>query len=246
MAVAVMMLRLDKYLADMGKGTRKEIKKKIQKGLVLVDGKVVKEPERKVDPDVQEVSLEGKVIPYAAFSYLMLNKPAGLVSATRDPKEKTVLDLIKGEKRKDLFPVGRLDKDTVGLLLMTNDGELAHRLLSPAKHVDKVYFARVKGLVDERDVELFATGVDIGDDKLCLPAELKIKKLEKETGESEVEICIKEGRFHQVKRMFQAVGKEVLFLQRLQMGTLCLDETLKPGEYRELTEEEKEKLCCRI
>ena len=245
MAVAVMMLRLDKYLADMGKGTRKEIKKKIQKGLVLVDGKVVKEPERKVDPDVQEVSLEGKVITYAAFSYLLLNKPAGVVSATRDSKEKTVLDLIKGEKRKDLFPVGRLDKDTVGLLLLTNDGELAHRLLSPAKHVDKVYFARVKGLVDERDVELFAKGVDIGDDKLCLPAELKIKKLEKETGESEVEICIKEGRFHQVKRMFQAVGKEVLFLQRLQMGTLCLDETLKPGEYRELTEEEKEKLCCR-
>lgn len=241
-----MMLRLDKYLADMGKGTRKEIKKKIQKGLVLVDGKVVKEPERKVDPDVQEVSLEGKVVAYAVFSYLMLNKPAGVVSATQDSKEKTVLDLIKGEKRKDLFPVGRLDKDTVGLLLLTNDGELAHRLLSPAKHVDKVYFARVKGLVDKQDVELFATGVDIGDEKPCLPAELTVKRLDPESGESEVEICIREGRFHQVKRMFQAVGKEVLFLKRLKMGGLCLDECLNPGEYRELTEEEKEKLCCRI
>ncbi len=246
MAVAVMMLRLDKYLADMGKGTRKEIKKKIQKGLVLVDGKVVKEPERKVDPDAQEVSLEGKVVAYAVFSYLMLNKPAGVVSATQDSKEKTVLDLIKGEKRKDLFPVGRLDKDTVGLLLLTNDGELAHRLLSPAKHVDKVYFARVKGLVDKQDVELFATGVDIGDEKPCLPAELTVKRLDPESGESEVEICIREGRFHQVKRMFQAVGKEVLFLKRLKMGELCLDECLNPGEYRELTEEEKEKLCCRI
>ena len=240
------MERIDKIIASQGQYSRKEVKALIAKGRVAVDGSPVKSSSDKADPAMAKITIDGKPLNFKRHVYLMLNKPAGVVSATQDSKEKTVLDLIKGEKRKDLFPVGRLDKDTVGLLLLTNDGELAHRLLSPAKHVDKVYFARVKGLVDKQDVELFATGVDIGDEKPCLPAELTVKRLDPESGESEVEICIREGRFHQVKRMFQAVGKEVLFLKRLKMGELCLDECLNPGEYRELTEEEKEKLCCRI
>ena len=164
-----------------------------------------------------------------------------------------MVGLIGERQRKDLFPVGRLDKDTEGLLLITNDGDLAHRLLSPKKHVDKVYFARVAGEVTEGDKEAFARGVDIGDEKLTLPAELEILQVEKEAAEkgaasegmffSEIRLTIREGRFHQVKRMFQAVGKEVVYLKRIRMGSLVLDEDLKPGEYRKLTEEEIRALC---
>ena len=170
----------------------------------------------------------------------MLNKPAGVISATEDAAARTVLDLIATKKRKDLFPVGRLDKDTEGLLLITNDGELAHRLLSPKKHVDKVYFARIAGRVTEEDREAFAIGVDIGDEKLTLPAELRILCSDEV---SEIELTIREGRFHQVKRMFEAVGKEVIYLKRLSMGQLVLDDSLNVGAYRELTKEELKLLC---
>ena len=218
-----MKLRLDKFLADMGLGTRSEVKKAIRKGLAQVNAQTIREPAA-----------------YREFEYYMLNKPAGVISATEDPKERCVVDLIESRMRKDLFPVGRLDKDTEGLLLITNDGDLAHRLLSPKKHVDKVYFARIRGRVTEEDVEHFRQGVDIGEKNRTLPSELRIL----EAGEiSEIELTIREGKFHQVKRMFQAAGKEVLYLKRLQMGPLVLDESLKPGEYRTLNTQELDILC---
>lgn len=234
------MIRLDKYLADMGIGTRSELKKMIRNGRVQVDGKVEKKPEAKIDETKQKVVCDGKEVGYEAKEYYMLHKPAGVVSATKDAKEKTVLNLITDKKRKDLFPVGRLDKDTEGLLLITNDGELSHRLLSPRKHVDKIYYARIQGKVTTEDVEKFADGLDIGDDALTKPAKLEILKSGEE---SEIRLTITEGRFHQVKRMFQAVGKEVIYLKRLSMGTLVLDESLPKGAYRPLTIEEIEKLC---
>lgn len=234
------MIRLDKYLADMGLGTRSELKKIIRSGRVQVDGIPAKKPEEKIDFEKQIVTLDGEVICYQKLEYYMLHKPAGVVSATRDNKEKTVLDLLEGQKRKDLFPVGRLDKDTEGLLLLTNDGNLAHRLLAPGKHVDKVYFAKIEGAVTEEDVQVFAQGVDIGDEDVTLPAKLNIQKSGEE---SEIFLTIQEGRFHQVKRMFEAVGKKVTYLKRMSMGGLQLDETLLPGCYRPLTKEELEKLC---
>lgn len=240
MAVERMKLRLDKYLADMGTGTRAQVKKEISRGSVQVNGEVVKRPEVKIDTDTDQVIYAGKPVAYAEHEYYMLNKPAGVVSATEDRHDQTVLDLIKDHRRNDLFPVGRLDKDTEGLLLITNNGELAHRLLSPKKHVDKLYYARVEGKVTEEDAVKFRQGVDIGEEKLTLPAELKILKSDTV---SEIHLTIREGRFHQVKRMFQAVGKEVVYLKRLQMGTLLLDEALAPGEYRKLTENEVKELC---
>ena len=235
-----MRIRLDKYLADMGKGTRSEVKKAISKGLVRVNNVIVKKPETKLDTDSDHVLFDGVLVGYAQHEYYMLNKPAGVISATEDKREKTVIDLITEKKRKDLFPVGRLDRDTEGLLLISNDGELAHRLLSPSKHVDKVYYAKIDGKVTIEDVEAFQQGVDIGEEKLTRPAKLRILK---SGTQSEIELTICEGKFHQVKRMFQAVGKEVVYLKRLQMGTLILDESLKPGEYRELTEQEIADLC---
>ena len=239
MEESVCMMRIDKYLAEMGQGTRSEIKKLIRSGRVMVDGETVKKPELKIDETTQKVSLEGKQIGYAKKEYYMLYKPAGVISATKDDRDKTVLDLITDKKRNDLFPVGRLDKDTEGLLLITNDGDLAHRLLAPKKHVDKVYYAKVAGIVTEEDVERFAQGIDIGTDEeeMTRPAQLDILKSGEE---SEIRLTIHEGKFHQVKRMFQAVKKEVTYLKRERMGTLCLDEDLKPGEYRLLTEEEIE------
>ena len=219
MAVELMKLRLDKYLADMGIGTRTEVKKAITKGQVRVNEETVKRPEIKIDTEKDHV----------------LNKPAGVVSATEDKNDSTVLDLIDEKQRKDLFPVGRLDKDTEGLLLITNDGELAHQLLSPKKHVDKVYFARIDGKVTEEDVRRF----EIGEEKPTLPAHLEILKREEI---SEIRLTIREGKFHQVKRMFHAVGKEVIYLKRLQMGSLVLDPRLALGEYRELTGQELEAL----
>ena len=234
------MIRLDKYLADMGLGTRQEVKKKIRKGMVLVNQETIKSPDCKIREGVDLVSVEGRIISYVAYEYYMLNKPAGVISASEDPRERCVVDLIESRKRKDLFPVGRLDKDTEGLLLITNDGGLAHRLLSPKKHVDKVYYARVQGRVTQEDAELFRRGVDIGEKKQTLPAELRILN----AGEiSEIELTIREGKFHQVKRMFHAAGKEVLYLKRLQMGPLRLDESLKPGEYRTLNTQELDILC---
>ena len=234
-----MKLRLDKYLADMSIGTRTEVKKLISKGLVTVNDSTVKKPETKIDTEKDEVICKGISVSYAEYEYYMLNKPQGVISATEDPNQETVLDLISS-KRKDLFPVGRLDKDTEGLLLITNDGQLAHRLLAPGKHVDKVYYARIDGCVTDRDVEAFKEGLDIGDDKKTLPGFLKILS----SGDvSEIELTIHEGRFHQVKRMFQAVDKEVVFLKRLSMGGLSLDPKLKPGEYKELKKDEIDMLC---
>lgn len=235
-----MELRLDKYLAHMGEGTRSEVKKAILKGQVLVNKVQVKKPETKVDVQQDEVVCQGRAVVYAEYEYYMLNKPQGVVSATRDKKEQTVVDLIKSRKRDDLFCVGRLDKDTEGLLLITNDGALSHKLLSPKKHVDKVYYARVRGEVLAEDVEAFALGIDIGDEKQTMPALLSIL----ETGsKSQVEVTIQEGRYHQIKRMFTAIGKEVIYLKRLRMGGLCLDDSLEPGEYKRMEKDEIEKLC---
>lgn len=228
-------LRLDKYLADMGSGTRSEVRLLIKKGLVTVDGVFVKEPDMKVLPGVHKICLNGADVGYTEFEYLMLNKPAGVVSATEDKKEKTVLDLIGSNRRKDLFPVGRLDKDTQGLLLITNDGELAHQLLSPKRHVAKVYKARILGMVTEEDAEAFAGGIQVDKDFKALPAKLHIIQA---GPVSEVEIEIYEGKFHQIKRMFEATGKKVIELKRLSMGPLVLDEALPEGKFRPLTKEE--------
>ncbi|BBF42538.1 ribosomal small subunit pseudouridine synthase A [Lachnospiraceae bacterium KM106-2] len=228
-------MRLDKYLADMNVGTRSEVKVLIKKGRVMIDGEVVKKPEAKVDPESVIVTVDGENISYVTNEYYMLNKPAGVVSATQDNYCKTVIDLLEDAKRKDLFPVGRLDKDTEGLLLITNDGALSHRLLSPKKHVSKVYYAKVEGVVTEADVKAFAAGLEIDEEFTALPGELEILH----SGEiSEIKLKIYEGKFHQVKRMFEAVDKKVIYLKRLSMGALVLDETLKLGEYRALTKEE--------
>lgn len=235
-----MRIRLDKYLADMGCGTRSQVKREIAGGSVMVNGAPARRPEDKIDTEKDSVVFRGSPLGYTEYEYFMLNKPAGVVSATEDRTERTVLDLIDARQRKELFPVGRLDKDTEGLLLVTNDGGMAHRLLSPKKHVDKVYYAKVAGRITEEHVRLFAEGVDIGDEKPTLPAELTVLS----SGEiSEIELVIREGRFHQVKRMFQAAGGEVIYLKRLRMGSLVLDRELQPGEYRKLTEEEVRALC---
>lgn len=228
-------MRLDKYLAEMGAGTRSEVKKLVRAGRVTINGAVAEKPEQKVDPETDTVCLDGEALLYVAYEYYLFHKPAGCVSAKEDKIHKTVMDYLTDTLRDDLFPVGRLDIDTEGLLLITNDGALAHELLSPAHHVKKTYYARVAGRVTEEDARLFQQGVDIGEEKLTKPAELVILTSGEE---SEIELTITEGKFHQVKRMFQAVGKEVVYLKRLSMGPLTLPETLLPGEYRALTQEE--------
>ncbi|MBE5949353.1 MAG: rRNA pseudouridine synthase [Lachnospiraceae bacterium] len=228
-------LRLDKYLADMQYGTRSQIKEIIRKGRITVDGAVIKSADIKVIPGTNVVTVDGVSVSYAEFEYYILNKPAGVVSATEDNSCKTVLDCIEDKQRKDLFPVGRLDKDTEGLLLITNDGQMAHALLSPKKHVDKVYYAEIDGDFDSEMKEKLERGVSLGD-FVTMPAVIKI--LEKGQELSKIEITIREGKFHQVKRMFEAVGRNVTYLKRLSMGPLKLDEALFPGDYRVLTEEE--------
>ena len=234
------MMRLDKYLCETGFGTRSQVKDLLKKGQVMVNGEVVKKPELKINETTDQILCQGKKASYQKNIYLMLHKPAGVVSATEDSREKTVLDLVSPEDRKNgLFPVGRLDKDTEGLLLLTDDGELAHRLLSPKKHVDKTYYAKIDGQITEEHVKQFREGLDIGDEKKTLPAVLTIQL----SGPvSEIEVTIHEGRFHQIKRMFEAVGCKVTYLKRLSMGSLVLDETLQLGEYRPLTEAELEGL----
>ncbi|MFR3669329.1 MAG: pseudouridine synthase [Ruminococcus sp.] len=229
------MLRLDKYLADLGVGTRSQVKQMIRKGLISINGNMAKKPEQKVDVREDRITVEGKELQYTKNRYILLHKPSGYVSATEDVREKTVLSLLPSELQKGLFPVGRLDKDTEGLLLLTNDGDLAHRLLSPKKHVDKTYYARVQGRVTEDDRKAFAEGVDIGDEKKTLPADLEILASGEE---SEILLTIREGRFHQVKRMFESRGEKVLYLKRMSMGSLHLPEQLSKGQFRELTEEE--------
>ena len=233
------LLRLDKYLADAGVGTRSQVKQMIRKGQIAINGETVKKPDQKVDGEKDKIEVMGKEIRYQKYRYLLLHKPSGYVSATEDKKEQTVLSLLPEELRKDLFPVGRLDKDTEGLLLLTNDGALAHRLLSPKKHVDKTYYARVQGRVTDEDQAAFLQGVDIGDEKDTMPAQLEILEAAEE---SRILLTIQEGRFHQVKRMVEARGKKVVYLKRISMGPLALEEGLKPGNYRELTEEEQEAL----
>lgn len=232
-------IRLDKYLGEMGEGTRSQIKEMAKKGRIWVDGIPEKKTERKVDPERNQVTVDGRQVSYAAFEYYMLNKPQGVVSATEDKRYETVVGLIDERKRDDLFPVGRLDIDTEGLLLITNDGDLAHQLLSPKKHVDKVYFARIEGTLPSDAKERIAEGLILTDGTITLPAWLEVLK----TGEiTEVHLTIREGKFHQVKRMFETLGCSVVYLRRMSMGSLLLDESLKPGEYRALREEEIEEL----
>ncbi len=234
-------VRLDKYLSNAGCGTRSEVKQLLKKGLVRVNGEEAKKPEQKVNPGMDEVCCRGVRILREEFQYYMLNKPAGYVSATKDPSQPVVLDLIRVPGKEELFPVGRLDLDTEGLLLLTNDGALAHELLSPRKHVDKTYFARLDRPADEGDIQRFQDGLDIGEKKKTLPARLEL-------GEDgmQVQVTIREGKFHQIKRMFQAVGKQVMYLKRLSMGSLTLDAGLKPGEWRKLTEQEIEVLRAHV
>lgn len=228
-------MRLDKFLANAGIGTRSEVKQYLKKGMVQVNGQPVKKGDLSINENTDQILFQNRPVEYEKYYYYMLNKPQGVVSATEDNFQKTVLDLMGDCRRDDLFPVGRLDKDTEGLLLITNDGALAHRLLSPKKHVSKIYFARIEGKVTDEDVQAFKTGLVIDDIFTALPANLRVLKSD---AVSEIEVEIFEGKFHQVKRMFQAVGKKVVFLKRLSMGTLELDPALKPGEFRPLTEAE--------
>lgn len=229
------MIRLDKYLADMSSGTRSELKKDIKKGLASVDGSVIKDPGFQLSGS-ENVVFKGETVVYEDKVYYMLNKPAGVITATEDKNQTTVLDLLKDVRKKDIFPVGRLDKDTEGLLLITNDGALAHRLLSPRHHVDKTYYVKVTDKLVQADVAAFERGVYImSDDYTTLPARLEILS----SGEiSEALVTIHEGKFHQIKKMFDALGNEVVYLKRLSMGPLKLDEALLPGKYRRLTDAE--------
>ncbi|WP_332649458.1 pseudouridine synthase [Lysinibacillus sp. 54212] len=229
-------MRLDKLLANMGYGSRKEVKNLLKQKAVTVDGAVVKDAALRVDPDKQDVSVFGERVIYTEFIYLMMNKPQGVISATEDRYDKTVIDLLDPlSQHFQPFPVGRLDKDTEGLLLITNDGNLAHNLLSPKKHVPKVYYATIDGTVTEADIKAFKQGVELDDGYVTKPGELVILQ---SGPTSEIQLMIQEGKFHQVKRMFEAVGKKVTYLKRISMGSLVLDESLPLGDYRELTEQE--------
>lgn len=232
--------RLDKILSNFGYGTRKEIKQLVKYGAIKVDGSMAKDSGMHVDPNSSIIEINGEILNYREFVYIMMNKPAGVISATFDNKLRTVLDILP-EKFKcfDLFPAGRLDIDTEGLLLLTNDGQLAHELLSPKKHVPKRYYALVEGDVTDEDKEKFREGVVLDDGYKTMPAYLDILK---SGGFSEIELVIHEGKFHQVKRMFEAVGKQVKYLRRIEMGGLELDEGLQSGECRELSPEEVEQL----
>ena len=231
------MERLDKIISATGKKSRREVREMVRQGRVLVDGKPAPAADMKVDPQTAVILLDGEPLGYEKFTYVMLHKPAGVLTATEDRRQETVLDLLPPElRRRALSPVGRLDKDTEGLLLLTNDGQLAHRLLSPKSHVDKVYYARVDGALEPGDIAAFAAGMTLGDGLECLPAGLEI------LSPTEALVTLREGKFHQVKRMLAARGKPVLYLQRLSMGRLRLDPALAPGAWRMLTEEERSAL----
>lgn len=236
-------MRLDKFLANAGIGTRSEVKQYIKKGMITINGVPAKKADLAIKEQEDKIMFQNKPVTLQKWFYYMMNKPQGIISATEDNFQKTVIDILGDDKRMDLFPVGRLDKDTEGLLLITNDGALSHELLSPKKHVSKVYYAKIEGIVTDADVETFKKGVIIDEEFTALPANLKILT----SGPvSEIEVEIFEGKFHQVKRMFQAVDKKVVFLKRLSMGTLLLDPSLSPGEYRPLTESELLQLKNRI
>ncbi|MFO8068789.1 MAG: pseudouridine synthase [Alkalibacterium sp.] len=235
-------MRLDKLLAHSGLGTRKEVKKLLKKKIVEVNEKIVVDPKTHVDPETDVITVLGERIAYQEFVYFMLNKPQGVISATEDAVHDTVIDLLEPQDSlQEPHPVGRLDIDTEGLLLLTNDGKLTHRLLSPKHHVDKLYYAQVDGIVTEEDVDAFKTGVTLEDEfgtYETMPAKLTILETDEEAGTSKVEITIQEGKFHQVKRMMETVGKKVTYLKRVAMGDLKLDPLLELGAYRPLTEAE--------
>lgn len=228
--------RLDKIIASTGRWSRKEVKTLIRQSAVLVDGVVARSAEEKVDAESSEIIVKGETITYRRYTWIMLNKPAGYLSATEDGHGATVLDLLpKDLQRQNLFPVGRLDKDTEGLLLLTNEGGLAHDLLSPRHHVDKVYYARVEGCLKEEDCRAFAAGITLPDGLVCQSAGLEILSA---GPQSEAHVTLREGKFHQVKRMLAHLGKPVTYLERVKMGNLPLDLSLSRGDYRFLTEEE--------
>lgn len=231
------MERLDKVLANLGYGSRKDVKKIIKSGAVEVDNVIVKDNNMQIDPYKSIVKVDGEEISYKKHIYLMMNKPDGVISATFDDDEKTVIDLLQEEhKAFEPFPVGRLDKDTVGLLLLTNDGDLNHRLISPKWHVDKIYYAKINAPLNEEDVKAFEEGIVLDDGYKCMPGKLEIIKSGE--NESEVKVTIQEGKYHQVKRMFESLEKKVVYLKRLTFGGLNLDENLDEGRYRELTDME--------
>ena len=227
------LMRLDKYLADMGIASRKDLKQIIKSGRVSIDGVAVKVPETKLDPEKCSVEMDGECLNYKKYHYYMIDKPCGVVTATEDNKQKTVLDLVSPEmKRMGLFPVGRLDKDTSGLLLLTDDGEFAHRVISPKSCVEKRYYAKVEGQADMEDVKAFEKGIVLGDGTQCLPAKLEL------LGEGRCAVTVMEGKYHQVRRMLASRGKPVLELRRLSIGELILGDELGSGNYRELSDEE--------
>ena len=232
-------MRLDKFLSEMNIGSRREIKEAVKKGRIKVNDVIIKSSDIKITPNEDKVYFDNTLVKYVEYEYFIMNKPAGVVSATKDDNDVTVIDLIKTNTRDDIFPMGRLDKDTEGLLIITNDGEMAHRLLSPSNHVKKIYFARIEGKVTTEDVVKFKEGLTLSDGTITKPSELKILTSD---DISEIELTIYEGKYHQVKRMFASVGKKVIYLKRICMGDLYLDESLKTGEYRELTKEELDKL----
>lgn len=233
-------MRLDKVLTHVGYGSRREVQNLIKSKQVKIDGKCIIKADIQVNPEIQEITVCGHKVHYQAYYYYLLNKPAGYISATEDTKEQTVLELLKPiDKNKALFPVGRLDKDTEGLLILTNDGQFAHNLLAPKKHIDKVYYAKVKGRVEERDKEVIAHGMTLANGTTYKPGQLEIIS----SGEiSEVYVTIQEGKFHQVKEMMKFIGKEVIYLKRIQMGDLKLPDELTLGQYRALTTDELELL----
>ena len=235
------MERLDKLLAATGRWSRREVKDLVRQGRVELDGQPAAAADVKIDPAAADIRVDGEALSYSRFTYLMLHKPAGLLSVTEDPRQPTVLSLLPPHLRRvGLFPVGRLDKDTEGLLLLTNEGGLAHDILSPKHHVDKVYYARTAGCLTEEDCRAFAAGMTLGGGLECLPAGLEILSAGPEGSEGLV--TLREGKFHQVKRMLAARGKPVLYLKRVRMGNLPLDPALEPGTYRYLTEDEVESL----
>jgi len=228
-------MRLDKLLSSSGLGTRKEVKELIRKKHVIVNNKIITNDDFKVDENTDIIFVDGEEIKYQKYIYIMLNKPAGVVSATFDSKEKTVIDLVSEYSHYDLFPFGRLDKDTEGLLILSNDGKLAHNLLSNKKHVTKKYYVEVLGKLNENDINIFKEGITIDGNEKCLPAVLEIIESNEK---SRCFVTITEGKYHQVKRMFETLKKPVIYLKRVEFGSIHLDSSLSLGQYRLLKEEE--------
>jgi len=233
------LIRLDKFISNSSKYSRNEVKKIIKSGRVTVDEIKVKNADIKIDIDKNIIKIDNKQIIYRKYTYIMINKPKGVICATSDNNEKTIIDLLKDDyKNMNLFPVGRLDKDTVGLVIITNDGEFAHNSLSPKKHITKTYYAKIKGVVTEEDIIKFKNGITIDNGYKCKSSSIEIMKIEKENNISHINIEISEGKFHQIKRMFEAINKKVIYLKRIKFYDIILDKNLKEGQYRELNEKE--------